>query len=107
MAKILIKKQYHQKICVKERNMNLYSWPQTSSFSLVRNVKCAKCRFLREADINGKTVHLCAAHAMKKIEQSQKIQCLRFYRKDNPRGGLYGIANIAMTILTWINSINI
>ena len=87
--------------------MNLYSRLRTSFFSHVRNVKCIRCRFLREADINGKIVHLCAAHAMKKIEPSQKIRCLRFYGKVNPRGEFYVIGNIATKILMWINSINI
>jgi len=62
---------------------------------------------LREADVNDKIVYLCAAHAMKKIQPSQKIQCLRFYGKVNPLGEFYGIGNIAAKILTWINSINV
>jgi len=62
---------------------------------------------LREADKNGKIMYLCAAQAMKIIELSKKIQCLRFYEKVNARGEFYGIGNIATRILTWINSKNI
>ena len=107
IAQILIKIRYYQKIGVKERDMNLYRRPRISSVSHVPNVSCARCRFLREADKNGKIMYLCAAQAMKITELSKKIQCLRFYEKVNAREEFYGIGNIATRILTWINSKNI